>query len=198
MMIGIILEEYKKKRPTDKLTNWVMTSINNMVEEFKKALSYIDITDNSVHIKKIQNVIIEKTTSFSIAIWKETVWADYSKDCNKSGKWINDDYRPDEETMIRFAKETMCLISLLTFAEKGINETTSTKAIYNLYNLKCIIAYQIPKATAYEFHKEICVNGIMMYNYFKPLGMLSEETREKYLAIAKKYDALADEYEQKL
>lgn len=198
MMIGIILEEYKKKRPTEKLTVWVTDSINNMAEEFKKALSYIDITDNSVHMKKIQNTIIEKTTSFSVAIWKEAVWADYSKDCNINGKWINDDYRPDEETMLRFAKETMCLVSLLSFAEKGINETTSAKAIYNLYNLKCIIAYQIPKATAYEFHKEICVNGIMMYNYFKPLGMLSEETREKYLAIGKKYDALADEYEQKL
>ncbi len=198
MMIGIILEEYKKKRPTEKLTVWVRDSINNMVEEFKKALSYIDITDDTVHIKKMQNVIIEKTSSFVVAIWKNTVWADYSKDCNVNGKWINDDYRPDEETMLRFAKEAMCLVSLLSFAEKGINETTSPKDIYNLYNPKCIIAYQIPKATAYEFYKETCVNGIMMYNYFKPLGMLSKETREKYLAIAKKYDALADEYEQKL
>lgn len=198
MMIGIILEEYKKKRPTEKLTIWVTDSINNMVEEFKKALSYIDIADNSAYMKKIQNAIIEKTTSFVVAIWKDTVWSDYSKDCNKNGKWINDEYRPDEETMLRFAKEAMCLVSLLSFAEKGINETTSNKAIYNLYNVKCIIAYQIPKATAYEFHKEICVNGIMMYNYFKPLGMLTEETRKKYYAIGKKYDALADEYEQKL
>jgi len=198
MMVGIILEEYKKKRPTEKLTLWVTESIENMIKEFKKALSYIDIIDDTVYTNKLQNVIIEKTTSFAVAIWRDTVWVDYSKNSFKNGKWTNDDYRPDEETMLRFAKEAMYLVALLSFAEKGINKTTSSKDIYNLYNLKCIVAYQITKATAYEFCKEACVNGIMMYNYFKPLGMLSEETREKYLAIGKKYDALADEYEQKL
>ena len=197
-MISVILSAFENKRPTEQLVKWVTESITNMSGEFEKSLSYIDITDKTGYIRRFQNTVVSKVDSCVARVWKNIVWADYSKDSYKDGKWTTPDYRPDEKIMLRFAKETMYLVSLLSFSEKHINETTSPKNIYALYNNKCIMAYQIPRATAYTFHKQICKNGVMMYNHFEVSGMLPDETREKYQAIGKKYDALADEYEKKL
>ena len=197
-MVDVILSSFEKKRPTEQLTLWVIKSTEEMTEEFNKSLSYIDVTDKTEYILHFKNRIATKVNYCIARIWKETVWADYSKDACVNGKWTNPDYRPDEKIMLTFAKEAMYLVSLLSFSEKNINETTPPKDIYAIYNNKSIIAYQIPKAAAYTFHKQICKNGIMMYNHFEISGMLPDKTREKYQAIAKKYDALADEYENKI
>lgn len=198
-MVSVILKAFEEKRPSEQLVVWATTSIESMEEEFRKALSYIEITDDTEYIRKLQNIIVKKVGHTVATVWNDAVFKDYSRDTLEGeDKWTDPEYRPDEKIMVTFAKEAMYLVSLLSFSEKKINETTDPQNIYELYNNKCIIAYRIANAKAYVFHKELYTNGLTLRNHFEPLGTLPDETRKKYFEISKKYDELAYEYEKKI
>lgn len=189
LMIGVILDVFGSRRPSEKIVSWATGSIKSMMEEFKKSLSPIGVNDDTEYVYRLQNSVVKKVIGSVANSWQNIVYKSYAKDTFIEDEWKNPDYRPDEKTMITFAKEAIHLVSLLSFAESNINGTTSSELVYAIYNNKSVISFEISDAKAYkpsgDGRYEVC-------------GMPPEEIRDQYFAISKKYHSIADEYKNSL
>lgn len=153
--IDFTLGLLRSQRPSNSMFNKVKKSFikcsSNVISAYK-ILGYSE-EEATKYRTYIQNYFIKKSNSICAKTWDEVVSYNYYRD-----GW-DDDYHPNEKTMMTFINEGDSLLDLLTLCEEHFNKETPLTDKRENYRLQNFFQTKLVNATSYTRIVETTTNG---------------------------------------
>lgn len=183
------VKQIETNRPTESSLNDIKNSYVDSFNKMSDAFMKLDYEDEirQGYLCNFVNYFIKIVNETVVSAWKTTVAYNYYRDKVRDGKWIDENYRPNDSILSTFISEGDVLISLLNYAANQFNELTDSEQKALIYENIAFIHKQLCYANSYtRMVSTTTVYGHTSQSYYWQLGKSltkeAVELRKKYIA----------------